>query len=372
MKIVIAPDAFKGSLRAGEAVEAMYRGVKKVFPHAEVLRLPVADGGEGTLSALITTTGGTSETVSVQDPLGRIINASFGVLGDQETAVIEMAQASGLMLLAEDELDPMKASAYGTGQLIRHAFDRGFRKFIIGLGGSATNDGGTGLLEALGVRFLSEGRLLRMNGAALSSIDSIDLSQLDRRILQADIRIASDVENPFIGEQGASFVFGPQKGADADMVLRLDEGLQHFADETERLTGIRLHDLQGAGAAGGCAGALIAYAGARLESGIDVVLSAIGFVESLMSADFILTGEGATDRQTLAGKALMGIAKAAKKHGVPAVVISGSVEEEAREELQKWFTQLHSLDDGCTPLSELMENAFGLLECKTAVVMQSM
>ncbi|ARJ39401.1 glycerate kinase [Sporosarcina ureae] len=371
MKIVIAPDAFKGSLQADQAANAMYSGVKKVYPHAEVVRLPVADGGEGTLAVLVASTGGTLRTVSVQDPLGRTIDACFGMLGDGETAVIEMAQASGLLLLEEHELDPMKASTFGTGQLIRHALDMGYRKMIIGLGGSATNDGGAGLLEALGVRFLSDGQLLRMNGATLPLINEIDTSQLDKRLLETDIRIASDVDNPFVGEQGASFVFGPQKGADAEMILRLDEGLRHLADETEKQMGVRLHALRGAGAAGGSAGALIAYCGARLESGIDVMLEAMDFEKHLSSADFIVTGEGKTDRQTLAGKALMGIAKLARVEDVPVIVISGAIEEAARQELLVWFTELHSLDDGKKSLAELMANAAELLENKTSIVMQS-
>ncbi|WP_313237039.1 glycerate kinase [Sporosarcina ureae] len=371
MKIVIAPDAFKGSLHAEEAADAIYSGVKKVYPHAEIVRLPVADGGEGTLAVLVSSTGGTLRTVSVQDPLGRAIDACFGVLGDGKTAVIEMAQASGLLLLEDHELDPMKASTFGTGQLIRHALDAGYRKMIIGLGGSATNDGGTGLLEALGVRFLVDGQLLQINGEALPFINEIDISQLDKRLLKTDIRIASDVDNPFVGEQGASFVFGPQKGANGEMVLRLDEGLRHLADETEKRTGVRLHELRGAGAAGGSAGALIAYCGARLESGIDVVLESMNFAKHLSSSDFIVTGEGKTDRQTLAGKALMGIAKLAKVEGVPVIVISGAIEEAARQELLGWFSELHSLDDGKMSLAELMAYAAELLENKASTVMQS-
>ena len=371
MKIVIAPDAFKGSLSAKEAADALSNGVKKVFPEAEVVRLPVADGGEGTLDTLISSTGGTIQTVSVQDPLGRVIDAHLGVLGDGETAVIEMAQASGLMLLAKKELNPMKASTYGTGQLILHALDQGFHKMIIGLGGSATNDGGTGLLEALGVKFKAAGWPLEMNGSTLSIFDEIDISKLDKRLLEADIRIASDVENPLIGEQGASVVFGPQKGANPEMVLDLDEGLEHFADETERVTGVRLHELHGAGAAGGSAGALIAYCGARLESGIEVVLEAIDFANHLSTADLILTGEGKTDRQTLAGKALMGIAKLAKAEGVPVLVISGTIDEAVRIELRGWFSELHALDEAGKSLAELMANAASLLENKTSLVLQS-
>lgn len=370
MKIIIAPDAFKGSLTAEEAAEAIRTGVKKVFPQAETVCLPVADGGEGTLSALITATEGVYKTVPVRDPLGRLIEAQLGVLGDGETAVVELAQASGLMLLEPDELNPMKASTFGTGELIRNALDAGYRKLIIGLGGSATNDGGAGLLEALGVRFFDvQGELLQMDGSALSRIDKVDVSQLDQRLATTDIRIASDVENPFVGENGASYIFGPQKGADAKAVTLLDEGLRHFADKTAELTGMRFHDLKGAGAAGGSAGALLAYCGARLESGIEVVLEAIEFAKHIQSADFILTGEGKTDRQTLDGKALLGVAKSAKVCGVPVFVISGAIEKGTCGELSEWFSELRALDDGSKTLVELMANASGLLCRETAHLM---
>ena len=368
MKIVLAPDAFKGSLSAKQAADAMHNGVKKVFPDADVLRLPVADGGEGTLEALVTATGGTYETVIVEDPLSRDVEARIGVLGDGETVVIEMAQASGLMLLTERERKVMDASTYGTGQLILYALDRGYRKMIVGLGGSATNDGGTGMLEALGVKFSAAGWELEMSGRMLPLIHEIEVSKLDKRLLETDIRIASDVDNPFIGEQGASVVFGPQKGATKEMVLDLDEGMEHFADMTERETGVRLHDLRGAGAAGGTAGALIAYCGARLESGIDVVLEAMDFARHVSSADFIITGEGKTDRQTLAGKALLGISRSTE---VPVIVISGMIEETACAELSAHFSELHALDDGNTPLAELMANASEWLEKKVEAVMRN-
>ncbi|WP_153733268.1 glycerate kinase [Sporosarcina obsidiansis] len=372
MKVIIAPDAFKGSLTADEAANAMQIGIQEIFPEAETVCLPVADGGEGTLSALVSATSGAYKTFIVRDPLGRPIEAQLGILGDGETAVVELAQASGLTLLAPDELNPMRTSTYGTGELIRHALDIGFRKLIIGLGGSATNDGGTGLLEALGVSFFdNEGRLLQMNGASLLQIDKVDMSHLDPRVKATDIRIASDVENPFIGEKGASYIFGPQKGADAQSVKLLDKGMRYFADETEHLTGVRLHELRGAGAAGGSAGALIAYCDARLESGIDVVLEAMNFSTHLPSADIIFTGEGKTDLQTLDGKALMGVARLAKSYQVPVFVISGAIEEGARIQLDEWFTELHALDDGSQTLAELMTNASELLSLKTEILMKT-
>ncbi|MDV6378864.1 glycerate kinase [Sporosarcina sp. GW1-11] len=368
MKVIVAPDAFKGSLTAEEAAVAMERGVKKVFPEAEIICLPVADGGEGTLESLVSATNGRYKTFTVHDPLGRLIKARLGILGDGETAVVELAQASGITLLTDDELDLMKASTYGTGELIRYALDEGYRKLIVGLGGSATNDGGTGLLEALGVRFLDcEGKLLKMSGYSLSHIDIIDVSQLDKRLKSTDILIASDVENPLVGVSGATHIFGPQKGADAKQVEFLDAGMLHFADETERLVGKRLHDVRGAGAAGGTAGALLAYCGARLESGIAVVLRAMDFVQHLSSVDVLLTGEGKTDLQTLNGKALIGVARLAAEHGIPVIVVSGAVEEVAREQLTEWFAGVYEVDDG-RPLAELMANASELLTRRTEEV----
>ncbi|GKV65180.1 MULTISPECIES: glycerate kinase [unclassified Sporosarcina] len=373
MKILIAPDAFKGSLTANEAATAMRAGVERAMPEAETICLPVADGGEGTMAALVSATDGNVKTLTVNDPLGRQTEAQLGILGDGETTVIELAQASGLLLLAPDELNPMHASTYGTGQLIRQALDDGYRKLIIGLGGSATNDGGTGLLEALGVKFSdADGNLLQMKGSALRQIAGIDCSQLDGRLKTADIRIASDVQNPFVGENGASSIFGPQKGADEQMVKALDDGLHHFADLTEQQTGMRLHDYPGAGAAGGSAGALLAYCGAHLESGIEVVLEMAGFAQHLTSADFILTGEGRTDLQTLQGKALMGIAKTAKANEVPVAVISGSIEEQARPFLKQWFSVLCALDESGYPAAELMTDAANHLAATTAELMQNL
>lgn len=365
MKVIIAPDAFKGSLTAKEAAHAMKRGIEHVFSDAAIICLPIADGGEGTLEALVSATNGRYKETIVQDPLGRLIPAKLGVLGDGKTAVVELAQASGITLLAEEELDPLKASTYGTGELIRFALDEGYRKLIIGLGGSATNDGGTGMLEALGVRFFdAAGRLLKMNGGALSLIASIDDTELDERLHSTQIVVASDVENPLVGKTGATSIFGPQKGVKQAMIEPLDAGMRHFADVTERLKGKRLHGLRGAGAAGGSAGALVAYCDAEVASGIEVVLEAIGFAKHLSSVDFIVTGEGKTDRQTLDGKALLGVAKLAKDYKVPVYVISGSVEKEALDPLGEWFTGLDELNDG-RPVAELMVNASEILRQKT-------
>lgn len=369
MKIIAAPDAFKGSLTAREACEAMARAAKNVFPSARIIRMPAADGGEGTLDVLLSA-GGSRRQTTVRGPLGTAAAADIGIIGD--TAVIELAQASGLLLIAQQDADPMKTSTYGTGELIRFALDLGFRKLIVALGGSATNDGGTGMLEALGVRFFDKSsKRLHMNGAALAKIAEIDVSALDPRLKETEIRIASDVDNPFIGKNGASYVFGPQKGADEECLRLLEEGMRHFADLTCEITAVRLHGRAGAGAAGGSAGALIAYCGAELASGISTVLEVIRFEEALENADFILTGEGRTDQQTLYGKALSGIAALAKKHHVPVHVISGSVDRSAAVELRQTFASLSELDDG-RPLEQLMKCAADLLETETEKLLKTL
>lgn len=371
MKIIIAPDAFKGSLTANEAARAMEAGVRKVWPAAETIVRPVADGGEGTMETLVEATGGRFEEAVIHDPLRRPIRARYGILGDGQTAVVELAEASGLTLLSEEERNPLETTTFGTGELIRRALDQGFRKFLVCLGGSATNDGGTGLLEALGLRLYdADGKLLQANGAALERMARLDVAKLDPRLAGCEFQIASDVQNPLIGEAGASAVFGPQKGANADMVRRLDRGLHQLADHIERTTGIALHHVPGAGAAGGTAGALIGFCHAKLASGIDLVLEKIGFEAQLKNADLVLTGEGKTDRQTLDGKALLGVARLAKRHRVPVVVISGGVERDDRQELTQWFPELHSLADGGRSLDELMKNADRLLAERTADIIK--
>ena len=280
MKIIVAPDSFKGSLTAVQAAQAMEAGIREYDPTINTVLLPAADGGEGTMSSLVGATGGKLITVVVQDPLGRKIEARYGVLGDGETCVIEIAEASGLMLLSENELNPLETSSFGTGELILHALDEGFRKFIIGLGGSATNDGGAGMLSALGMSLVNEdGMELSQGGGALSELDKIDKTHFDKRISESDFIIACDVENPFVGPEGASVVFGPQKGATTEMVELLDMNLTKFANVVEKMNGNSLHKKKGAGAAGGAGGAFQAFFPGEMKQGISVVLNAISFDE---------------------------------------------------------------------------------------------
>ncbi|WP_252501744.1 glycerate kinase [Sporosarcina sp. Marseille-Q4943] len=371
MKVIVAPDSFKGSLTAIEAAEAMAAGIRDVDPDIQTVLLPAADGGEGTMRSLVDATKGTYVSVSVEDPLGRPINATYGVLGDGETCAIEIAEASGLMRLQENEKNPLAASSYGTGELIKHALDNGYRKFIIGLGGSATNDGGAGILQALGMRLLNkEGIELPKGGGGLEHIHSIDREKWDVRIAESEFLIASDVKNPFVGSDGASAVFGPQKGATPADVDSLDRNLQKFADAIEKETGIALHSKEGAGAAGGAGGAFQAFFNCEMRQGIDVVLEAIDFDQHVKDADLIITGEGKTDVQTFSGKTPFGIAKAAHREGKPVILISGAVDEENRDALTPLFTEVHAIVDENVSVEEAIADAFNYLRKKTKKVME--
>lgn len=325
MNILVAPQAFKGSLDATEVAQAIARGVRQVFPKAEIKVLPVADGGEGTVRAMVQASGGHTVTTRVMGPLERPVNATWGVLGGGEVGVIEMAAASGLPLIRRDQRNPMRTTTYGTGELIRHALDLGMRQLIVGIGGSATNDGGAGMAMALGVRFLDEsGQELPLGGAALARLDRIDASQLDARILGLRVEVACDVNNPLTGPTGASHIYGPQKGADARMAHELDAALERYAAVLERDLGKAVRDVPGAGAAGGLGAGLIAFLGAELKSGVDIVFSAIRLDQYLKDSDFVITGEGRIDRQDLFGKAPMAVAQRAHAIGIPTIAIVGS------------------------------------------------
>lgn len=370
MKVILAPDSFKGSLTAIEAANAMAAGIRDIDANIQTVLLPAADGGEGTMRSLVDATDGTYITVTVEDPIGRPIAASYGVLGDGKTCVIEIAEASGLIRLKGDELDPVIASSYGTGELIAHALDNGYREFIIGLGGSATNDGGAGILQALGMRLLDGlGDELPKGGGALHDISFLDCTGWDGRIKDSKFLVASDVKNPFIGEQGASAVFGPQKGAAPTDVERLDRNLQKFADAIEKKIGIALHSKEGAGAAGGAGGAFQAFFNCEMKQGIEVVLEAISFEAQVKDADLIITGEGKTDMQTFSGKTPFGIAKIAHRLGKPVILISGAVDEESRGRLVPLFTEVHAIMDENLPIEEAISHAAVHLQAKTTKVM---
>ena len=372
MKVVVAPDSFKGSLTAVQAAQAMAAGICDADPSIETVMLPAADGGEGTMASLVGATDGKIVLVVVQDPLGREVEAGYGVLGDRKTSVIEIAEASGLMLLHEDERDPLVTSTYGTGELIVHALDAGLRNFIIGLGGSATNDGGVGMLQALGMSFVDEnGVELPRGGGSLGDLHAIDMLHFDKRVSESNFLIACDVSNPFVGPDGASAVFGPQKGASPAVVDVLDENLTGLANVIEQLTGMSLHGKKGAGAAGGTGGAFQAFFRGEMKQGIDVVLNAIAFDEHITDADLVITGEGKTDSQTLSGKTPFGVAKVSHREGKPVILISGAIDEVSRDQLTPIFDELYAVADGTVSPQESIEHASHYLRKKTKLVMEN-
>jgi glycerate kinase len=324
MKIVIAPDSFKESLSALQVADAIEAGFQQVFPNARFAKIPVADGGEGTVQALIDATGGALRTLEVVGPSGGAVRATYGLTVQTGLAVIEMAAASGLELLPAAQRDPRSTTSYGTGQLIHDALEAGARRFVIGIGGSATNDGGAGMLQALGVRLLdAEGEDIGRGGAELARLASIDVSRLDARIGECRIDVACDVTNPLLGPLGASAVFGPQKGATPAMVEQLDQCLRHFAGVLQRDLDQDVADVPGTGAAGGLGAALLAVLGARLRPGCEVIMDTINLEAVLDGADLVITGEGRTDGQTVYGKAPIGVARVAARRGVPVIALSG-------------------------------------------------
>ncbi|WP_043650420.1 glycerate kinase [Chitinilyticum litopenaei] len=329
-KIIVAPDSFKETLSASVVATEIAAALRAQLPHCEVVELPVADGGEGTLDALLAATQGQRRIARVHDPLGRPINAEWGLLGDGDTAIIEMASASGLALLAPHERNPLITSSAGTGELIRAALDAGARRFMLAIGGSASNDGGSGMLSALGLRFLDQAdQVLPPGGAALARLARIDLAGLDTRLAECSFAVACDVDNPLTGSQGASAVFGPQKGATPAMVIALDAALAHYARIIHATRGLDVAQHPGAGAAGGVGAAALAFLDGSLQPGIELVLDAIGFAEQLAGADLLITGEGRLDGQTLHGKAPIGVARRAHAAGLPVIAIAGSLGEGA-------------------------------------------
>ncbi|MBS4205351.1 glycerate kinase [Lederbergia citrea] len=369
MKVIIAPDSYKGSITAMEAAVSIEKGVLQAFPDAETVLIPVADGGEGTMENLVAATNGHTKAVTVTGPLGKQIQADYGVLGDQQTCVIEMATASGLNLVGCNELDPLKATTYGTGELIKAALDAGYRKFVLALGGSATNDGGAGMLQALGVELSDKsGNELSFGGGELTYLHQISTANFDPRIKECQFLIASDVENPFVGPNGASHVFGPQKGASEVMVEELDKNLYHFANLIEKETGIRLHDLTGAGAAGGIGGAFQAFFPSTMKRGVDVVIEHARLEEHLEGADLVITGEGQVDFQTAFGKTPMGVAQTAKGRNVPTIILAGSVGEKIQALYEYGVIGAYSIINRPMTLEEAMKDAALLLEKTTEQV----
>lgn len=362
MKILIAPDKFKGSLSAFEVADSIEKGILKVFPEAVIEKVPMADGGEGTVESLVDATGGKIIKTNVKDPLFRDIESFYGILGDGKTAVIEMAAASGLYLLKDYERNPMITTTYGTGQLIKDALDRGCRRFIIAIGGSATNDGGAGMATVLGVKFYDkDGIEIGLGGGELSKIYSIDTSNIDDRLKECEFIVACDVANPLIGENGASRVYGPQKGATKEMVEVLDKNLEHYGKLLEKYFNKRIIDVPGSGAAGGLGAGLMAFLNAQLKSGIEIIIEALKLEEKIKEADIVISGEGKVDFQTAFGKTISGIAKLCKKHNKPLIVIAGTVED-----IEKLYeigvSSVFSIMEKPMSLEDAIKNAPTLLE----------
>jgi glycerate kinase len=360
--ILIAPGAFKQSLSANQAADCIAHGLKQALPQANLTLFPIADGGNGTLDAWLAQ-GGTRHTITVHDALLRPIQADYGILPDGKTAVIEMALASGMELLTTPELNPLQATTYGTGELLQHALENRARRFIIGMGGSATVDGASGALRALGIKLLDKfGGEIPHGGGGLSQLATIDASGLDSRWQDCEIIIASDVENLLLGEQGAAAVFGPQKGATPEQVRILDENLSHFAELLANQHGREIRNLVGGGAAGGLSAGLIAFLGGRIASGIDLLLAHNNFVERLKDADLVITGEGQMDEQTIHGKGPIGVAKLAREHGVPTIALVGGLNVHDSILHENGIQAAFSIVDKPMPLADALANAHVLLE----------
>ena len=362
MKVVIAPQTFKGSISALEVARAASRGVRRVVEDAETALVPVADGGDGTLETLVEATEGEIRSSQVTGPLGEQVLAQWGALGDGITAVVEMARTSGLALIPLERRDPLSSTTYGLGEVIMEALDAGFRRFIVGIGGSATNDGGGGMAQALGVRLLDEGaNELTGGGASLSRLATIDMSGLDDRARESHFSVACDVNNPLTGPEGASAVYGPQKGATPDVVQRLDAALARLAEVVSRDIGVEIDDVPGAGAAGGLGGGMIAFLNGRLRTGVDIVLDAVGLDAHLEGADLVITGEGCLDYQTVYNKAPIGVAQRAQARGIPVVAISGSLGERYGEVHQHGIDAALAITCAPMTLEESSERASDLV-----------
>ena len=366
MKIVIASDSFKGSLSSHEVAQAAMRGVKQVYPACEIVAVNVADGGEGTVEAVVEALGGEIVTITVSDPLGCPVSACYGLAGN--TAIIEMAAASGLTLLTAEERNPWLTSTYGTGEMILDAIRRGCREFFVGIGGSATNDAGTGMLQALGFRFydVDEHEITNCCGGKLQDIARIDDSEVTAAVRQSRFIVACDVDTPFCGYEGAAYVFAPQKGADMEMVARLDSGMVSFAKVIEKTYGIDVTSMTGAGAAGGMGGGFYAFLNATLKRGVDMVLDAIDFDSIIRGADLVITGEGTIDYQTVKGKTAAGVLARAKAQDIPVVAIAGRVEM-CDSVAQMGFAGVYPIMENEMPLAVAMQPDFAAANVEKTV-----
>lgn len=366
MKIIIAPDSFKESMTAKEACEAIEKGMKIALPNAEFIKVPMADGGEGTTQSLVDATEGKMYFVETTGPLGEKVKSKFGILGNGEIAVLEMASTSGLELVPREKRNPMITTTYGTGELIKKAMDMGAKTILIGIGGSATNDGGAGMIQALGGKLLDEnGKQISFGGGELSKIKKIDLSELDSRIKNIKFIAACDVQNPLTGETGAANVFGRQKGATEEMVKILDNNLKHYAELIRKDVKVDVENIPGAGAAGGLGAGLMAFLNAELRKGIDIVVEYSKLEEKIKGADFVITGEGSIDSQTRFGKTPYGVVSVAKKYGVPNITLAGNVSKDIEILYDYGFDAIFSIMQGVDNLDNALKNGKVNLE-KTA------
>lgn len=363
MRIIIAPDSFKNSSSAICVAESIEKGIRRVTPEAQVIKMPIADGGEGTIDAILMGSKGQKITIEVQGPLKQGVEAKY-VLVDEDTAFIEMAEASGLQLLSKEEHNPMETSTYGVGQLILAALDKGVSRIVLGIGGSATNDGGVGMAMALGVKFLDkEGQPIPLGGKGLELIDRIDMSKIDQRIARTEFKVACDVKNPLCGPEGATAIYGPQKGATPDMLERLEKGMRHYAKAVQQLLGgISYDESPGAGAAGGLGMGLMAFCSATLHSGIDTILDIVQIEKYLKEADLVITGEGNMDGQSIYGKVPVGLANRAKPFNIPVMAIVGGMGTGATKVYEHNIKSIMPLTNRPMALDEAMENVDVLLQ----------
>ena len=358
MKFVLAPDSFKESLTAKEVADAMEVGIKKIFKDAECVKVPMADGGEGTVQSLVDATDGKIYEVVVTGPLGNKVNAKYGILGDGQTAVIEMAEASGIHYVKKEDRNPLITTTFGTGELIKSALDKGVKKIIIGIGGSATNDGGAGMLQALGAKLLDkDNKEIPFGGGGLSELVKINLDDFDKRIKEVEIEVACDVSNTLTGKEGASAVFGPQKGATEEIIKILDENLHHYADIVNKTIGKDMENEKGSGAAGGLGFALLAFCDGKLNRGIDIVIKYADLSEKMKGASYVITGEGSIDSQTKFGKTPFGVSQVAKQYDIPVIGIAGNVGEGIDELYDLGFDSILSIMPGVMTLDKALSNA---------------
>lgn len=358
MKIVVAPDSFKESLRAKEVAEIIEEGIKRVFPQVEVIKVPLADGGEGTIEAILEARGGKFISQEVASPLGERIKAHFGILDDGFTGIVEMAQASGLSLVPQSQRNPLLTTTYGTGELIKAALDRGCKRIIVGIGGSATVDGGAGMVQALGAKLLNgKGKQISFGGGSLGEIVSIDMSSLDSRVKNTEVLVASDVNNPLCGPKGAARVYGPQKGATPEMVKTLEKNLAHFAMMIKKYLNKEVKNIPGAGAAGGLGAGLIAFLGAELRPGIKLMIEASRLEKRIKGADLVISGEGRIDEQTVYGKTPVGVAEMAKKEKIPVIIIGGEIRGDVEALYERGVDAVVSCIDRILPRAEAMKEA---------------